>query len=200
MRRYRGYSDTKKSDHLNPKIVFSTLKSVEFSRIGAPLADVFGSLLLRQQTFLSLKPSHLLPRKPPVNKMAELTTHQITKPNSGETGSKKRPDILKEPQNIGLLAEARSDQTELNDAIQVVEGLLSAIEQVEHNALSTCMISSYGKMLSKEIDASETLLAKCQEKLNELTDIYSSFCSDTNQLEASISSCKRKLVKIKRRS
>ena len=130
--------------------------------------------------------------------MADLTTHQISKPNSGETGSKKRPDILKEPQHIGLLAEARSDQTGLNDAIQVAEGLLNAIEQVEHNAMSTCMVLSYRKMLFKEIDASETLLAECQEKLNKLTDIYSSFCSDTNQLEASISSCKKKLIEIKK--
>ena len=52
MRKCRGYSDTKNSDHLNLKIVFSTSKSVEFSRLGGPLADVFGSLLLRQQAFL----------------------------------------------------------------------------------------------------------------------------------------------------
>ena len=102
--------------------------------------------------------------------------------------------------HIGLLAEARSDQTGLNDAIQVSEGLLNAIEQVEHNAMSTCMVLSYRKMLFKEIDASETLLAECQEKLNKLTDIYSSSCSVTNQLKASISSCKRKLIKTKKRS
>ena len=55
-------------------------------------------------------------------------------------------------------------------------------------------------MLFKEINASETLLAACQEKLNKLTDIYSSSCSVTNQLKASISSCKRKLIKTKKRS
>ena len=53
-----------------------------------------------------------------------------------------RPEVLKIPQNLVLLAEARSDQTALSDAVQVVEGLLSAIEQVGHDALSTCMISS----------------------------------------------------------
>ena len=89
----------------------------------------------------SLKPSQLLPRKPPINKMAEQTTHQTTKPKPGKTGSEKRPDILKEPQNLCLLAEARSDQTGLNDAVQVVEGLLSAMEQVGH--WTRCPVNLY---------------------------------------------------------
>ena len=124
--------------------------------------------------------------------MAVLSTHQIPKPNFDKTGSKKK--------HIGLLAEARSDHTGLDDAIQVAEGLLNAIEQVGIDAMSTCMVLSYRKMLFKEINTSETLLAACQEKINKLTGIYSSSCPVTNQLKGSISSCKRKLIKTKKRS
>ena len=100
--------------------------------------------------------------------MAVLSTHQIPKPNFDKTGSKKK--------HIGLLAEARSDHTGLDDAIQVAEGLLNAIKQVGIDAMSTCMVLSYRKMLFKEINTSETLLAACQKKINKLTSIYSCSC------------------------
>ena len=73
--------------------------------------------------------------------MADLTTHQISKPNFGKTGSKKK--------HIGLLAEARSDHTGLDDAIQVAEGLLNAIEQVGHKVWMSAQTSSTSWLILK---------------------------------------------------
>ena len=137
--------------------------------------------------------------------MVEQTSSQGTKPNPGKTGSETktvsptRPNILKEPQNLFLIAEARGSQTALHDAVQGVNRLLRTIEQAGHNGLPTCMIPSYVDRLSVRIDASKALLARSQEKLNELVNIYSSFCYDTHQLGANLFSCKEKFIEIKRR-
>ena len=136
--------------------------------------------------------------------MVEQTTSKDTKPNPGKTGSETktvsptRPNILKEPQNLFLIAEARGSQTALHDAVQGVNRLLRTIEQAGHNGLPTCMIPSYVDRLSVRIDASKALLARSQEKLNELVNIYSSFCYDTHQLGANLFSCKEKFIEIKK--
>ena len=137
--------------------------------------------------------------------MVEQTTSQDTKPNPGKTGSEiktgspTRPNILKEPQNLFLIAEARGSQTALHNAVQGVDRVLRTIEQAGHNGLPTCMVPSYIDRLSDRIDASEALLARSQEKLDELVNIYSAYCYDTHQLGANLSSCKEKFIEIKRR-
>ena len=65
MGKCEGCSDTKKSEYFTLKIVFSTPKKCGIFLLGDPLADVFGSLLLRQQAF-PFKPNQLLPRQPPL--------------------------------------------------------------------------------------------------------------------------------------
>ena len=100
--------------------------------------------------------------------MVEQTTSQGTKPNPGKTGSETktvsptRPNILKEPQNLFLIAEARGSQTALHDAVQGVNRLLRTIEQAGHNGLPTCMIPSYVDRLSVRIDASKALLGEAK--------------------------------------
>ena len=116
--------------------------------------------------------------------MVEQTTFQETKPNLGKTGSgiktgsPTRPEILKKPQNLFLIAEARGSETTLRDDVQEVDRVLRALEQAGHDGLPTPMIPSYIDRLSDKIDASEAMQAKCQEKLDELVNIYSAYCYD----------------------
>ena len=138
-------------------------------------------------------------------KMVEQTTFRETKPNRGKTGSRiktgspSRPEILKNPQNLFLLAEARGSKTALHDAIQEVDRVLRTLEQAGHDGLPTCMIPSFIDRLSDKIGASKAILTKCQGKLDELVNIYSAYCYDIHQLGAGLSSCKEKFIKMKRR-
>ena len=137
--------------------------------------------------------------------MVEQTTFRGAKPNHGKTGSRtktgshSRPDILKNPQNLFLLAEARCSQTALHDAIFEVNQVLCSLERAGHDSLPTCMIPDFIDRLSDKIDASEDILTRCQGKLDALVNIYSAYCYDIHQLGAGLSSCKEKFIKMKRR-
>ena len=104
-----------------------------------------------------------------------------------------RPEILKIPQNLWLLAEARAARVGLYDAVQEVEQLLHIIEQDPP-------IDPYFKnRLCTQIDAGEMLLQECQGKLDELVNIYSGSCNDIHQLTADLSTYKEKFVGVKER-
>ena len=95
-----------------------------------------------------------------------------------------RPEILKIPQNLWLLAEAWAARVGLYDAVQEVEQLLHILEQDPP-------IDPYFKnRLCTQIDAGEMLLQECQGKLDELVNIYSGSCNDIHQ---SRSSCWKQL-------
>ena len=136
--------------------------------------------------------------------MVEQTTFRETKPNHGKTGSRiktgshSRPDILKNPQNLFLLAEARCSQTALHDAIFEVNQVLCSLERADHNSLPKGMIQDFIARLSDKLDASEDILTRCQLKLDALVNIHSTFCYDIHQLGVDLSTCNEKFIKIKR--
>ena len=73
-----------------------------------------------------------------------------------------RPEVLKTPQNLFLLAEARASRAGLYDAIKEVEQLLHIMRNPP--------IDPYFKnKMSTQIDAGETLLKEYQEKLDEFS-------------------------------
>ena len=85
-----------------------------------------------------------------------------------------RPEILKIPQNLWLLAEARAARVGLYDAVQEVEQLLHIIEQDPP-------IDPYFKnRLCTQIDAGEMLLQECQGKLDESISILAAAMTYTN--------------------
>ena len=103
-----------------------------------------------------------------------------------------RPEILRTPQNLYLIAKARATRVGLHDAVQEVDQILHILEQAGTNkGIPTFMIPYYSDRLCEKIDAGEALLAKCQGKLDELVNIYSGYCNDTHQLRTDLSSCKR---------
>ena len=96
-----------------------------------------------------------------------------------------RPEILKTPQNLYLLAEARVARVGLHDAVQEVNQVLHILEQAgTSKGIHPLMIPHFTDRLCKEIDAGEALLGKCQRKLDELVNLYSGSCNDIHQLTA----------------
>ena len=144
--------------------------------------------------------------------MVKQTTFCEARSNSGKTGPginktksadlkrvNKRPEILRTPQNLYLIAEARATRVALHDAVQEVDQILHTLEQAGTNGFPTCMIPSYSDRLCEKIDAGEAMLTKCQGKLDELVNIYSGYCTDTHQLRTDLSSCKEKFIGVKGR-
>ena len=111
-----------------------------------------------------------------------------------------RPEILKTPQNLYLLAEARVARVGLHDAVQEVNQVLHILEQAgTSKGIHPLMIPHFTDRLCKEIDAGEALLGKCQRKLDELVNLYSGHCNDIHQLTTDLSSCKEKFIGVKER-
>ena len=92
-----------------------------------------------------------------------------------------KPEILKTPQNLYLLAETRVARVGLHDAMQEADQVLHILEQAgTDKGIHPLMIPHFTDRLCKEIDAGEALLNKCQNKLNELVDLYSGSCNITH--------------------
>ena len=82
-----------------------------------------------------------------------------------------RLEILKIPQNLFILAEARSARVRLYDVIKEVEQLLHIMQDPP--------IDPYFKnKMCTQIDAGEALLKEWQGKLDDSANIYSRSCND----------------------
>ena len=100
-----------------------------------------------------------------------------------------RPEILKIPQNLFILAEARSARVRLYDIIKEVEQLLHIMRNPPNDPY-------FKNKMCTQIDAGEALLKEWQGKLDDLVNIYSGSCNDIHQLTVDLSPYKEKFVKI----
>ena len=101
-----------------------------------------------------------------------------------------RPQVLKIPKNLFLLAEARSARAALYDIIGEVEQLL-------HIMRNSPIDPFFKNKMCLQIDAGEILLGEYQEKLNELVNIYSGSCQDIHQLTNDLSTYKQRFIRVK---
>ena len=101
-----------------------------------------------------------------------------------------RPQVLKIPKNLFLLAEARSARAALYDVIGEVEQLLRIMRNEPIDPF-------FKNKIYLQIDAGETLLAEYQQKLNELVSIYSGSCQDIDQLTDDLSAYKQRFIMVK---
>ena len=101
-----------------------------------------------------------------------------------------RPEVLKIPKNLFLLAEARSARAALYDIIGEVKQLL-------HIMRNSPIDPFFKNKMCLQIDAGKILLGEYQEKLNKLVNIYSGSCQDINQLTDDLSTYKQKFIMVK---
>ena len=85
-----------------------------------------------------------------------------------------RPEILKTPQNLFILAEGRSARLRLYDVIGEVEQLLRIMRNEPIDPF-------FKKEIYLKIDACEALLKEWQGNLDDLVNIYSGSYNDINQ-------------------
>ena len=101
-----------------------------------------------------------------------------------------RPQVLKIPKNLFLLAEARSARAVLYDVIGEVEQLLRIMRNEPIDPF-------FKNEIYLKIDAGETLLAEYQQKLSELVSIYPGSCQDIDQLTDDLSAYKQRFIMVK---
>ena len=137
-----------------------------------------------------------------VNQTTFSTGLRVNKTKS--TGPKmvdSKPEILKIPQNLYLLAETRVDTVGLHDVVQEANQVLLYLEQVGTKGIHPPMTPHFKDRLCKEIDAGEALLNKCQKNSDKLVNLYSGSCNNTHihQLTADLSSCREEFIRVKER-
>ena len=109
-----------------------------------------------------------------------------------------RPLFLRTPQNLYLLAEIRSTVVTLDDAVSEASHLLQDMKEAgTGSGIHESLLPRYSDLLNKQITKGETLVEKCQTKINKLVADCSDSCTEISQLEKHFSTCKKRFVIIK---
>ena len=102
-------------------------------------------------------------------------------------------EVMKTPKNMFLLAETGVSIERLHAVMQAADHTLNILQRA--GAEGGIPLPHFTQMLCKEVDAGETLLNRCQNKVNELVGLHPDSCSNSHiqKLVDKLSTCKKKL-------
>ena len=109
-------------------------------------------------------------------------------------------EVMKTPKNMFLLAETGVFMERLQAITQAANHTLNILQRARNGG--GIPLPHFTKMLCKEVNAGETLLNRCQKKVNELVDLHSDSCSNAHiqKLVDKLSICKIEVVNVRETS
>ena len=109
-------------------------------------------------------------------------------------------EVMKTPKNMFLLAETGVFMERLHALTQAAIHTLDILQRAR--AEGGIPLPRFTQMLCKEVDAGETLLNRCQNKVNELVGLHLDSCSNSHiqKLVDKLPICKKEVINVREMS
>ena len=120
--------------------------------------------------------------------------------SAGSKAASSVSEVMRTPKNMFLLAETGVFMERLQAITQAANHTLNILQRARNGG--GIPLPHFTKMLCKEVNAGETLLNRCQKKVNELVDLHSDSCSNAHiqKLVDKLSICKKEVVNVRETS